>query len=462
MNENLENPGLKKSVLWLYFTAATSLVVGSMIAMVYLIFYITDRMLITAVIMGVVMLLARIFDLIIGVLTGVIIQKFSLKHGQFRTWLLYGPFIGAIGTTLCFFNPHIPIIAKAVIVFIGYLLYGGGNSFIQLAQNGLMSKIAGPSMEYRIAITAKITQGQQAGNFIGSLITMPLIMLVDSMGMDGYAVIQVILAVLGVIGQLPLFFMTKKYDEYDPNFRIGNNATVKLGAMFSGTLKNGQLIILLLADAFRQTSFLSVMALGIYYFTYVAKNPGMLTVAMTAQSIGALLGSFAGQPIAKKIGKKNSALLSAFLCFVFYTGIALFGETGPIVYIVCTAAALFSLGIINSCGANLYLDCGEYQLYKTGRDNRPFTLGFFGISFKLGFTLSSVAIAILLEASGYNGATNTVSNSRLMGQLIGGILAGLNVFYFLVMLIYGISEEKSREYAEHNFKESQRIVKNPA
>ncbi|AEF86808.1 transporter, major facilitator family [Treponema primitia ZAS-2] len=445
----------KKSIPWVFFAAETSLVLGGMIAMSYLIFYITDRMLITAVVMGAIMLVARIADGVLGIFTGIIIQKLQLKHGQYRTWLLYGPFIIALGTTLCFFNPNIPMMAKAVIVFIGYILYGGGNSFVQLSQNGLLAKISGPDMDHRMAIAAKLMQGQQAGTIIGSLITMPLILWVDKTGADGYSVIQVIIAALGALGQLPLFFMTKEYEGFDPNFKSAGGASIKLGAIFGETLKNGQLIILLLADAFRHTAYILVMALGVYYFNYVVRAPEMIVFAMTAQSIGAFLGSFAGQPISRKLGKKNSALLTGILCTIIYAGIAFLGDRGPLVYIICTAAGLFSLGIVNACGVNLYLDCGEYLLYKSGKDNRTFTMSFFGIGIKIGMALSSVVIAFLLDASGYDGATQSVADVHLMGVLIGAVLAGLNLGYFLIMLCYGINEQKSKEYAEHNFKATQ-------
>jgi Na+/melibiose symporter-like transporter len=119
------------------------------------------------------------------------------------------------------------------------------------------------------------------------------------------------------------------------------------------------------------------------------------------------------------------------------------------------AGVFFFWGVIGAWGVNLYLDCGEYQLYKTGKDNRTFTMGFYGISMKVGFALSSTAIAILLGLSGYNGAANTVANVPLMVILMGGILGGFLLLYTLVMLFYGITEEKSKEYAEHNYKAAQ-------
>jgi Na+/melibiose symporter-like transporter len=318
-----------------------------------------------------------------------------------------------------------------------------------------LAKIAGPNIAIRGAISAKMIQGQRLGSIIAAAITMPLILWVEKMGVDGYSVVHVALAVLGALGQLPLFFLTKGFDAYDPNFKQAGGASVKLGAVFGETLKNGQLRLLFVADSLRWAVYLSVPAIAAYYFRYAAKNMAMLTLALTSQSMAAFIGSIAGRPISKKLGKKRSGIASGILCTPFLAALALWGEASAYVYIVCVSGVFFFYGIIGAWGANLYLDCGEYQLYKTGKDNRTFTMGFYGISGKVGFILSSTAIAMLLELSGYNGTANTVANVHFMVLLMGGILGGFFLLYTLIMLFYGITEEKSKEYAEHNYKAAQ-------
>jgi Na+/melibiose symporter-like transporter len=85
-------------------------------------------------------------------------------------------------------------------------------------------------------------------------------------------------------------------------------------------------------------------------------------------------------------------------------------------------------------------------------------MSMYGVSIKIAFALSSVAIAYLLGASGYDGAANIVEDIRLMVLLIGGILGGCNLAYALLMLCYGITEEKAREYAEYNHRMAQQAA----
>jgi len=444
-------PAMKKSLPWMFFVAMVAQMIGGTIAGSYLVFYMTERMLITATVVGSILLISRIVDLIIGLLSGVIVQKVCFKHGQYRSWLLYGPLAVSIGTTMCFINPAIPVMAKAVIVFVGYLLYGGGMSFIQISQNGSLAKIAGPDMATRLNISSKMVQGQSTGTIITSMITLPLILWIDAMGPDGYTTVQVAFALIGFIGQLSLFMATKEFDKFDPDFKNKGGATVSLTHMIGDTLKNSQIIIVMLGDMLRFGALMTLMSLAMYYFTYVVKQPLMMSTSMTIQSVFTLLCAFVSPQIVKKIGKKTAAICTGILGIIGYGCMAMFAIRGPMFYIIANTIAVAGSSLINVCGVNLYLDCAEYQLYKSGKDNRTFAMSMFGIAIKLGFIIASVLTAFVLNSAGYNEITKTLADPDKFVMLIGGIPAVFYVLYTILFLIYKITEDKSREYADHNY-----------
>jgi Na+/melibiose symporter-like transporter len=459
-----EETKLRRDVPWLYFLAMLFQMLGGTIAMSYLIFYMTEKMEITVLVMGGVMVAARILDMILGLVAGVAVQKLHLKLGQFRTWLLAGPIVVAVGTTLCFFNAPLPEMGKAIIVLVGYVLYGGGMSFIQLSQNGLLAKIAGPNMNHRMTIAGRIVQGQNAGTIIASATILPLIMFFNARGADGYAVVQLIMAVIGAAFQLPLFFFTKEFDHGEavakgaPAPASSASSDVGFGAMFGAVIKNGQLLILLLADTLRWAGIMALFQLPAYFFTYVARNMAMLTPALTIQSVLGFIASLFMPALAKKTGKKGAGVLAGLFSVLFFTELAIFGINGSVFYIIALSGFIVAQALINSCGVNLYLDCGEYQLYKTGKDVRTFIMSMYGIGIKLGFILSSVIVTLVLSLSGYqavSGAEATVASVPTMALLIGAIPAGLNLLYMLLMLCYGITEDKSREYARANHERAQ-------
>ncbi|HZK24208.1 MAG TPA: MFS transporter, partial [Oscillospiraceae bacterium] len=416
--------------------------------------YMTERLLITTAAMGAILLVARIIDLIIGFLSGMIVQKTSFKFGQYRSWLLFGPISVAIGVIMCFLNPNLSIQMKGIVVLIGYILYGGGMSFGQIAQNGMMSKIAGPNLDMRLTISGKIVQGQTVAQIATALTIMPLILWVEGFGIDGYTLVAILFSVISLAAQTTLFRGTKEYDQYDPDFKSKGGASVSVGAMIGDILKNGQILLVMLGDTLRFAAMMTIMSLAMYYFTFVAKNPLLISVAMLSQSIAGFTGALFAPSIVKKIGKKKAAVISGAIATSSYTALALFAGSNPILYIVLNSIAFLGMSLVNSCGVNLYLDCAEYQLYKTGKDNKTFSMSMFGVAIKVGFAVTSILVSWVLQTAGYDAATGMAEPARL-AKLIGAVPATLYLVYMLIYLFfYKITEDKSREYAAHNYQKA--------
>jgi Na+/melibiose symporter-like transporter len=457
-----EEAKLRKDVPWLMFLAAFSRTMGTNMVTVYLSFYMTERMEISVLLMGSITVAARIIDMITSLLIGVLVQKLRPKHGQYRTWLLYGPFMVAFGTTMCFFNLNVPEFVKGALVLSGWVLMGAGMTFLTLCMNGLQAKIAGPVMANRMALSGKAVQGQTAGTIIASMSIMPLVMFVNAKGVDGYAIIQATMATFGLIFQLPLFLLTREYDSGDYQEGLKSAAAVpSIGAMFGSVMKNGQALWLVLAEIVRWTSSIAMLSIPAYFFTYVARDIGMLAPALTIQSVLGFASSLFAPTLAKKTGKKRAAVLTGLCNALGLTVIALFGMRGAPAWIAGMSIFILSQALMNSLGANLYLDCGEYYLYKTGKDTRTFLISMWGTAAKFGFIFAAVVVTAILSLSGYQAATvpggaGSVASVSRMAFLCGAIPGAMNLVFALIMMFgYQITEEKSKEYAEHNHKAAQ-------
>ena len=450
-------PTMKKSAPWLFFFTMLFQIAGGTIAGQYLTFYMTSRMLITATVMGAVLMTTRIADLIVGILSGVVVQRVQFKPGQYRFWLFWGPLTVSIGTTMMFINPSIfPMWAKIMLVWVGYLLYGSGMSFIQLSQNGTVAKFAGASMENRIALTSRLAQGQRTGTIITAAITMPLVLNFDRFGVDGYKIMQYIYATIGFFGQLILYFGAKEIDVYNPNFKAQTGGP-GIGHMIFSTLKNPQLIVLLVCDIMRMGSAMILMSMAMYYFSDIIHVPMMMATSLTIQSFLGWGCSFIAPTIAKRIGKKNSAIVSGLTAITGYLGMALLSMRGPVYYIVTNSFAIAGSTLIGAVGVNLYLDCGEYQLYTSGIDNRTFVMSIFGVSIKFSFIVTSFVSAVILNLAGYNAhMADPIADPHRFILFLGGIPAALQLLYTLGMgFFYKLTEEKAKEYAAINHERAQ-------
>jgi Na+/melibiose symporter-like transporter len=236
-------------------------------------------------------------------------------------------------------------------------------------------------------------------------------------------------------------------------------SSISLGAMLGAVVKNSQLLILLLADTLRNTAYQCALQLPAYFFTYVIGDIKKLSSVLTMRSILAFVASLLTPGLARKIGKKNSAVVAGLFSGLAFVELAIFGTSGIVAYIIAISIYMIFQSLILSCGANLYLDCAEYHLYKTGKDARTFIMSMYGISIKLGQILASVVVPLLLALSGYQaaavrGGTGSVASVSTMAFLVGAVPAGLCLVYMLLMLCYRITEEKSKEYAEANHKKT--------
>ncbi len=454
---NQKQATIPKSVPWMFFTAYFTNQIGSALTMLFLTVFITEYMGISPALMAVSLTVARVADLIVSLFAGAIVQKTNMRYGQFRSWLLIIMPIVQVATFLIFVNPDMGVTGKAVLIGVAYFFTSGPMNIFVVVHNSLMAKIAGPDISNRMLITPRLVQGTQFGNIIASLITLPLVELIGGSEMTrGFVVVAVIFGLVAISGQIVMFIGTKPYDVYDPNLKKmeGSTQSVKLVTMYGETLKNGQLWILLISDMMRQTSVFVLSGMLGYFFTFAVGNFSMMSTGLFINSLTACLGAFfVGPRIARRIGKKNASILSGLLACVAYLVLALFAKDNWIIYISCTAFAALGLSIVGSVGINLYLDAGEYQFYKTGKDNRPFVMSLQTVPMKVGMTLSGSIVAAILYQAGYvqhEGAAATMDNPLRM-VFLTGMLA--SVFYGLSSLLvstFKINEEKSKEYAAAN------------
>ncbi|MEG0913781.1 MAG: MFS transporter [Oscillospiraceae bacterium] len=450
---------INKKVPWLFFTAYFTNQIGSALTMLFLTVFITEYMGISPAIMAISLTAARFADLAVSLFAGAIVQKTNMKFGQFRSWLLIIMPVVQVASFMIFINPPLSVAGKAVLIGVAYFFTSAPMNIFVVVHNSLMAKISGPNMANRMAITPKLVQGMQLGNIVASMITLPLVQLFGGAEMTkGFPVVAAIFGIIAISGQILMFIGTKDYDKYNPNLKKveGGTQSMKLTTMYGESLKNGQLWVLLLTDIMRQTSVFVLSGMLGYVFTFAVGDFKMTSTGLLINSLAACGGAFfVGPYVARRIGKKNSSILSAVIASAAYFVMAFFAKDNWIIYISCTAIAALGLSVVSAVGINLYLDAGEYQFFKTGKDNRPFVMSLQTVPMKVGMTLSGSIVAAILYYAGYQqhaGAAATMSEPIkmvFMTGLIAGVLYGLSA---LLVSTFKINEEKSKEYAAANDK----------
>jgi Na+/melibiose symporter-like transporter len=452
-----QSPSYDRKIPWLFFLNSFSLQFGITVTLQYMQNFMTEYMMLSPAIVAGILTIGRLTDLAVSTFSGGIVQKANLKTGPYRTWLLIaGPSV-LIGVTLIFLNPNISTSGKVIVLITGYFFRNIIQNFVLAGQNGLIAKISRGNVDLRLAMTARALQGTNSSGIITSIITLPMILFLNAKFGNGrgFLIIGAGYALFYSIGMVIVYFATAKHDQYEPNLKHvqGSTAQVKVSHMYGDTLKNSQVWILALSTLSQQIATFTFTPMQIYYFRHSAHNVGLLTISLTATAVVGLVSSLICPPIAKKIGKKNSRIVSGFLTGAAYLAMGLFSDGRPVVYIVCVCLARATMQLVTSIGINLWLDAAEYQLYKTGKDSRPFVMSVQAITMKIGQTISSYTFAFVLLAAGYKsisvGVAEVASTSRFV-LAFGGIVGGLFFLSALIMFFFSITEQKSREYAAHN------------
>jgi Na+/melibiose symporter-like transporter len=164
-------------------------------------------------------------------------------------------------------------------------------------------------------------------------------------------------------------------------------------------------------------------------------------------------------PVARKAGKRNSAITSALFGVVCMALIGLFAHQNVWFYIVASAVLGFGAALVGTVGVNLFLDAAEYQLYKTGKDSRAFVMSLYNLPMKIGLAVSSLIAAFLLTNSGYtqeiiDGAlVPSMANPQRFVWWFGMILAAIYLVSMLMYtFLYKITDAKAAEYVAENQK----------
>ncbi|MCL2153960.1 MAG: MFS transporter [Oscillospiraceae bacterium] len=446
---------MPKSIPWLYFFQNIGMALGTSVPMYYLMYFLTDYAGITPAIVATILLISRVADFAFALIAGPIVQKSNIRWGKYRSWILISVLLVQIGVFMMFINPDISLGAKAIIVCIGYILQNAPMNSLITALYGMMANITGSSMENRMAISAKVIQGMRAATIIVSAVTLPFINYVLAHGVNGFLIVSMIYGATMLISSLVVFVKTKEFDTYGPSLK--NVMSVSVGQMYGQTLRNSQLWVVLIANSLSTTAILLIASLGIYYFQYSVDNVNMQPVSATILAIVACVASFVMAPVAKKIGKRNSAITSALFGTVCMTLIGLFAHQNVWFYIAVSAVLGFGAALVGVVGVNLFLDAAEYQLYKTGKDSRAFVMSLYNIPMKVGLAVSSPIAAFLLTHSGYkqeiiDGTLTTyILNPHIFVRWLGLLLAAIYLGGLLLYtFLYKITDAKAAEYVAEN------------
>ena len=390
----------------------------------FLSIYCTDTLKIPAALVGTLLMATKLFDGVTNLVAGVIVDKTNTKLGRARPYEL-----SIIGVWICTWllfacPPGFSMTAKVIWVFSMFIFVDSIFSTLLNANNTAYMVRAFSKREHYVAISSY-------GSiivFLGAIavnVSFPMLMAKMATSPEGWKTLIAIYAVPSLLIGLLRFFFIKETNNVDTV--SGEKVNFK---ELMAVLKNNRNIytIALMLFVF---NFVANMGVGVYYFTYIVKNVGLMgPLALTQVVILPLVFLF--PMIIRKFS--TTKLIFAGLLIMSLGSLVNFFAMGNFILLILggilTGAGAVPVSMLS---ALMIIDCADYNEWQ-GRPRAEGTLGSVtGFTSKIGAAIGSGVMGILLSISGYTGNVATQPESAdLMIRLLFSIIP--LVLYLLVAL----------------------------
>ncbi len=404
----------------------------------WLLFFYTDVYKIPAATAGIIMLIARFWDMGIDPVIGIVSDRTRTRWGKFRPYILFGALPYAVLAILTFTTPNLGEMGKVIYAGATYVLLMTAYAAVNIPYSSLAAVMTDDTYErnglniYRFICA-----------FSGQLVVTGLLLTLAKFfgGGDKAQGFQYTLVLFGFLSLIFWFitFKTSK-ERVQPLKSLEGSIKEDLKGLF----KNRPWIILAIVGIVSFVMFAMQNAAIIYYFKYYVGNEDSVqpfnvigTVALiVALCIVALPVS---KSLAKKFGNKNVFIASSLISGVFFILLYLPGEKNIITIYTLNILAKMAYAPAVPLLWTMIADSADYSEWKSGR--RATGLYFSAATFaqKAGWGIGAAIAGWLLTAFNYVPDVKQTQTALMGIKLLVSIIPGiLYMSCALFMIFYNI------------------------
>lgn len=412
----------------------------------------TDLAKITPTMMATCMTVVNAIALVVSLVSGALVTATRSRFGKFRPWIVGAHIVIMAGGFLLFFHGSGSMVVNAIVISIGYLTANSMMDFVATAKPALYANIAGADSSARDFLMSRQWIGSNACAVVSGLIVVPLVQFFGKENeTTGFLVVQGIFTAMVLVGAFWMFFSCAPYDTDNRKETQETGEKVNLLEMIKAVVINRAALTVMISDIVRFTGFYVMYSMMVYQCTAVIGDMMAMTYVLSSSSVFAILGNLVAPVISDKLGgRKKTIAVFGLLTGLSFVSIGIFGKT-TWGFTICTSLAFFFMSFIDTLGSMMYMDAGEYWLYKTGKDTRPYLLSMYSVAVKVALTLSSVVLGVILVAINYEAgmvlegsAANTLTWATALGSGLGYLLP------VAIMLLHNVSDEEMAEIIKSN------------
>ncbi len=240
-----------------------------MLSASYILYYYQDIMGVSAAAMGLILLIARVFDAFNDPIMGVVVAKTRTAWGKFRPWLMIGTVTNAVVLYLMFSAPpSMDAAGLTAYAAVFYILWGVTYTMMDIPYWSMVPAFTSSGKE-REGLSALARSCAGVGSAIISIITVKAVSALghvfggDELNYEriGYSKMALIVAAVFVVFISITCFFIKEKSTVDME-------TASVKEMFGALIRNDQAITMVIAIVIVNTALYVTSNLVIYFFKY--------------------------------------------------------------------------------------------------------------------------------------------------------------------------------------------------
>lgn len=408
----------------------------------FLLFYYTDYAGVSALAVGTIMMVSRIFDGISDIIMGVIVDRTKSKFGKARPWILRMCIPFAVCGVLLFSVPASwGQTAKLVYIFVTYnltstVVYTAINVPYS-SLNALMTQ--DPYERSVLSIFRNLLA--TAGTLIINTVTLPLVEFFGD-NVSAWTKAFCVLGLLAVIAFLFTFFGTKKRVKAAAHDENGQAVDVPFKEGLKALFKNKYWIMMTCMLALFFLMYSVNGGSTVYYAKDILGDRNLVSTINGIFNVVQILAMFFIAMLVKKFGKRNVFSLGLVLDIIGMLMLNFSGGAMPMI-----VASSIIRGIGNACGGAtmwaMVSDTIDYGEWKTGYRTEGLVNSACSFGYKIGNGLGSALLGLILEIGGYVGDAASQTASALASIRISFVWIPVAVYVIglIIMKFWQLDKE---------------------
>ena len=413
----------------------------------FLMVYYTDILGISAASVGILFLVARIWDAVADVTWGRFIdtRKAGIS-GKFRPWIFRMSFPLVLSGVLMFIKiPGMSDGFYMAYAFITYILWGTFYSTVNIPYGSMASVITSDPVE-RTALSTFRTMGSMLASLIIN-VAGPLILFVDNKAdVNRFLLGAILFGILSISCYMACYKLSTERIAMPETKELKANLVKSLRALG----KNNPLISILFASLLLMMCTMLIGAVNVYLFKDYFGSASALSIVGIVQAVAVFIAIPLVKPLVSKFGKKEVAAVGMVIAAIVYTLLYFLPSLTAIQFIIVSAVGMFGFGFFNIVVWAFVTDVIDYHEFLTGLREDGTVYSVYSFARKVGQALAGGVGGIAIAAVGYNAANTQQTQEALKGihTLATLVPAVIYLIIFLILVfLYPLTKQRTNQLA---------------